>query len=859
MILFLGLAILTGCATKEKRLPYSVPEERFADSLGVIRVNYDSLRLWEALAAARRLSIGAKSDSIRSDLRIELYQYLTMLHFDRSLYRDSITFYFNLAETEFSADEMDLQLQARQALCQAYQNYVEWAYHEMELNARYGQQLIQNASEESLLLGLLKTAEGRGRKQRAYRAATLETRHDGLISSEGMLRNAALAFRRIQSPWERHPLDHLALVLIQQGKRDREVRSLVDSIDAGKTLEDRIHGFRERILGYMHYQQGRLDSADLYYTRLLQHLPLYCYAYTAEAYFSRKTIAEVRGDWQTASSFGLEDLYAADCCEHGEIKDPSSCDQHGDCLYYLYSFINHRIEEFTDGVGTESLISALNLARIAVERYENSLKFKGDEEAALNKSIYLGDRLINAALRAAFVQLQEQPTSNNYNFLLECMEIGKTYLLTEELAQRNLEKTGPSMATLSQRAVSNETAIRLLKARTERADTVTQADVLEFHQMIQQRRIYSDTILRQRQRIVKLANPSDAIPTVDLIRRELAVNEAFLEFADTDRDTYAFYIDRDTQVVYQIDQQTVGPAVDTFGTLLTSLQQLPEIGRYSRLASQLYQNLLGPIERLAQDRSKLLISPSASMEGLPFATLIGSKNDTATDYRQLDYTLDKWVIRYVASWRTERRMATRRRQLTQDNIRRAGIWTHPNLSSYFNDVTNEVLAKVARTTASLPQPSQGLLNFWERAGTFDLLHITAHAANFSYGRNQNFLYLTSTDSLNGLVVAQQDLNARLVVLAACSTTRGEAFRREGTFSLQRSFHLAGVPDVVVSLYDLPAAATAEALRAFYEELAADEGKSDYAHILTLAQRRSRLGDLGKRYVFPGYWAGMVVG
>ena len=100
------------------------------------------------------------------------------------------------------------------------------------------------------------------------------------------------------------------------------------------------------------------------------------------------------------------------------------------------------------------------------------------------------------------------------------------------------------------------------------------------------------------------------------------------------------------------------------------------------------------------------------------------------------------------------------------------------------------------------------------------------------------------------------LPARLVVLAVCSTARGFANRREGTYSLRRSFHRAGVPDVVASLFDIPAAATAEVLTEFYR-LGAEDRSPTAA--LGEAQRACARGGLGRKRCWPGYWGGLVVG
>jgi CHAT domain-containing protein len=58
----------------------------------------------------------------------------------------------------------------------------------------------------------------------------------------------------------------------------------------------------------------------------------------------------------------------------------------------------------------------------------------------------------------------------------------------------------------------------------------------------------------------------------------------------------------------------------------------------------------------------------------------------------------------------------------------------------------------------------------------------------------------------------------LAVLSSCETGLGDVADGEGTFGLQRAFHLAGTRDVVASLWKVPDQSTGALMALFYRNL-----------------------------------------
>jgi CHAT domain-containing protein len=99
-------------------------------------------------------------------------------------------------------------------------------------------------------------------------------------------------------------------------------------------------------------------------------------------------------------------------------------------------------------------------------------------------------------------------------------------------------------------------------------------------------------------------------------------------------------------------------------------------------------------------------------------------------------------------------------------------------------------------------------------------------------------------------ISQLDLrNTDLVVLSACETALGDIKGTEGVFGLQRSFKLAGVNNMILSLWKVPDAETAILMKGFYAYYL--KGKTA-REALAKAQQ-----DMRQKYR-PYYWAAFVL-
>ena len=126
-------------------------------------------------------------------------------------------------------------------------------------------------------------------------------------------------------------------------------------------------------------------------------------------------------------------------------------------------------------------------------------------------------------------------------------------------------------------------------------------------------------------------------------------------------------------------------------------------------------------------------------------------------------------------------------------------------------------------------------------------------ANLTWqGKGDSLLNTTNEDGvLTAYELSQLDLSkTKLAVLSACETGKGAIQGSEGTFGLKRALKLAGVDNMIVSLWKVPDDATMELMTLFYTELA--NTKKPVSSFET-AQKTMRLNHPNK----PEKWAGFV--
>jgi hypothetical protein len=250
--------------------------------------------------------------------------------------------------------------------------------------------------------------------------------------------------------------------------------------------------------------------------------------------------------------------------------------------------------------------------------------------------------------------------------------------------------------------------------------------------------------------------------------------------------------------------------------------------------ADLYDRLVRPLAD-DLDSEQLIIVPYGPLHGIPFHAL----------YDGQSYLIERYEISYATSATVMARCQTRpRRPLEQALV--VGV----------PDDGIPYVAQEAETVAAL-LPGAQLLQGQEAtipalratAPGQDLLHLACHG--LFRGDNPLFSALRLGDGwLTVAEAAELELGAGLVTLSACESGRSRVVEGDELLGLTRAFLGSGATSLIVSLWLVNDASTAQLMEEFYRCLQAGQSK---AAALRAAQRA-----LLAKETHPYYWAPFVL-
>ena len=414
-----------------------------------------------------------------------------------------------------------------------------------------------------------------------------------------------------------------------------------------------------------------------------------------------------------------------------------------------------------------------------------------------------------------------------------------------------------------------------------------------------------DVFNRQFPDYVALSKPQPL--TIEQTQALLADDEALVT-VDLDRKTYVWVItkDRADWKELSISAEDVSKSV---GILRTALNPDAPKPFDRNLAYQLYRQVLGPIEEITSQKTRLSFVLDGALTSLPPQVLITS-DPIRKDLNSVDWLVRKYAVAVLPSiaslkvLRGEKSTVAALKPMigfgdpvfdrTTRTIGRPKVAAlNRSLTSFYRGFTADTKA-LADALPPLPETADELravakilgassedIELEEAASVttvknhplsnYRVVYFATHALvageveKFAKVKAEPALVLSipekPTEDDDGLLrasdVAMLKLNADFVVLSACNTAAGDKPGAEALSGLARAFFYAGAKSLVVSHWEVDSDATVELMDGLFEALKANPRLS-HAEALRASMLRMIANSSKPEWAQPQFWAPFVV-
>jgi CHAT domain-containing protein len=411
-------------------------------------------------------------------------------------------------------------------------------------------------------------------------------------------------------------------------------------------------------------------------------------------------------------------------------------------------------------------------------------------------------------------------------------ERSKTFILQSDVSLRmNLYKQGLQDNEINiyeyqkaevQSLISQLTIYKDKLSDKIKTDYLNQIDILN-KQINQFRRDY---ILNNKD------NSWTDISTVSKLQSRLTEKEVIASYLVLEKNILAFVISKQHFTAHLIKKDNALTSnLDDF--INSYRERYPR--KFAKKAHQLYQDLVQPLARDLEGKSKIIFIPHNELLDVSFEALV-VEEQAKNSYRALKYLINDFDISYHYSaslWLSNK--------FTKDNFENFYLGI-----AAFSETSSSITIKDKQYSLNeLPFSKSELINaqeIYQKNTKKTDIHFDKNAyigypstnilrANIiQYSTHSIYkdgiVYFVLQNKNGNLITFTKDnlyqypsLKCELLLFNSCSSAKGEFIEGEGIISITRPALYNGIPNIVVSMNDIPDKSSAELLTIFHQNVA----------------------------------------
>lgn len=538
----------------------------------------------------------------------------------------------------------------------------------------------------------------------------------------------------------------------------------------------------------------------------------------------------------------------------------------------------HKGVEMRDKADLIKSYSALDVVKLRVQNVQKSFSRDKDKFRKL-------EGLANIAVHA--IEIAEELKEEQYlQKAFQFAEQNKSVLLASALQSSKAK----SLSNLPEAILKQEASLQkqwaesnknLILARTKEEKASQRAKMNELNVEIKQ----FQEQLKANYPEYHAEKYSDFTISLEKVQEVLDENTLLLEYFLSEEVLYIFAISskKFELLAVEVSRKKINESIAKLRTCLTDYAAIneKERGGYSSFVKEshyLYQQLLEKALNSAviQDLKQLIIIPDGQLGYIPFEILLKELPKTEQAYNQLYYLLKDYSISYNYSASLLGNLKGEKIKENAQVLAMAASYGGENLVGATRSPHLRNLRKVLMPLPAAEEEVKALEQYFEgaflwgeaateaafkeKSGKYSIIHLAMHGIlNTQSPILSSLAFTEDHDSLENnflqaYEIAQLPLDkTEMVVLSACETGYGRFQNGEGVMSLARSFMYAGVPSLVVSLWQVNDLSTSMIMQQFYKNLAKGMNKAE-------ALKRAKLSYIAEAddlAAHPAFWAAFI--